>query len=372
MSNALALRDPQNVAISQPNANKMNLTLDETIKLAEVFAQSGLFADIKGAAQAVTKIIAGRELGFPPMASLTGIYIVKGRVTMSANLIAAAIQRSGKYSYRVVEMTNKLCTINFYEQGQQIGASTFDEKDAQDAGLLNNDSWKKFRRNMLFARALTNGARWFTPEIFAGAIYTPDELGAEINDEGTPVGNTSGNANPLEVEMLPPAKPTRKERLIQRIYQLWLEEDALKLMVVEGDRPASPENLTEPELELLGKRISQRIKSAKEDILAREYAQANQPSPFEQASTATVVEATVAAPYTVGEMITDLNEATINQRDEINRAIGQLADAIAEGNELGIKGGMPKGVEGWTLESIQNKTAGIRRTVAEKRKAQGA
>lgn len=367
MSSALALRGQQSVAT--PHSNKINLTLDETIKLADIFAASGLFGDIKGASQAVTKIIAGRELGFPPIASMTGFFIIKGRVTMSANLIAASIQRSGRYSYRVVEMSNKICVINFYEDGQQIGVSSFDENDAKDAQLLGNDNWKKFRRNMLFSRALTNGARWFCPSIFAGAIYTPDELGAEINDEGMPIGNTPNNIPGVEVELLPPPKPTRKERLIQRIYQLWLEEDALELMVVEGDRPASPENLTEPELESLGKRISHRIKLAKEDILAREYAQANQPSPFEPASTATVVEATVALepPYTMGEMINDLNEQAIHQKDELNRAIGQLADAVAEGNELGIKGGMPRGVEEWPIESIQNKTAGIRRTVAEKR-----
>lgn len=276
MSNALALRDPQNVAMATPNANQMKLTLDETIKLADVFAQSGLFSDIKGAAQAVTKIIAGRELGFPPIASMTGIYIVKGRVTMSANLIAAAIQRSGKYSYRVVEMTNKLCTINFYEQGQQIGASTFDEKDAQDAGLLNNDSWKKFRRNMLFARALTNGARWFTPEIFGGAIYTPEEFGQDVNEESTPLNTPNNMRDAINTMDAPPPSPTpgkidRKLRLKQRIEQLWLEEDALELMVVDGDRPEL-DTLLEPQLEELGKSVSRRIKLAKEDILAREMA----------------------------------------------------------------------------------------------------
>jgi hypothetical protein len=38
---------------------------------------------------------------------------------------------------------------------------------------------------MLFARAITRGARRFAPGIFGGSpIYTPEELGAEVNEDG--------------------------------------------------------------------------------------------------------------------------------------------------------------------------------------------
>jgi hypothetical protein len=30
---------------------------------------------------------------------------------------------------------------------------------------------------MLYARALSNGAKWYCPDVFGGPIYTPDELG---------------------------------------------------------------------------------------------------------------------------------------------------------------------------------------------------
>jgi hypothetical protein len=37
---------------------------------------------------------------------------------------------------------------------------------------------------MLFARAISNGAKFYCPDAFAGApVYTPDELGAEIDPE---------------------------------------------------------------------------------------------------------------------------------------------------------------------------------------------
>ena len=43
----------------------------------------------------------------------------------------------------------------------------------------------KFPRNMLFARSLSNGVKWFCPDIFLGApVYTPDELGATVDEQG--------------------------------------------------------------------------------------------------------------------------------------------------------------------------------------------
>jgi hypothetical protein len=47
---------------------------------------------------------------------------------------------------------------------------------------------------MLFARALSNGAKWFCPDIFGGGpIYTPDELGAVIDGEtGQVLGPAEG------------------------------------------------------------------------------------------------------------------------------------------------------------------------------------
>ena len=155
----------------------------EVETLAHHFAESGFFADSKGLSQAVTKILAGQELGIGPVTALTGIYIVKGRVTLSANLIAASIKRGGKYNYRVKELTDERCVIAFFEGKEAVGESAFSMADAKRAELANGDNWKKYPRNMLFARAISNGAKVFTPDIFGGAVYTPDELGESVDGE---------------------------------------------------------------------------------------------------------------------------------------------------------------------------------------------
>ena len=169
--------------------NKLAVTGIDVMGLGEVLARSGFFSDTRDAAQAVVKVLAGQELGFGPVASMTGINIIKGRVTISANLMAAAIKRSGKYNYRIVEHSDAVCELEFSEDGKPVGASRFTMDDAKTASL-SGDNWKKYPRNMLFARALSNGAKWYTPDIFGGPIYTPDELGAEVNEDGEVINGT--------------------------------------------------------------------------------------------------------------------------------------------------------------------------------------
>ena len=156
--------------------------MQEVMDLGAVLAKSGYFTDSRDAAQAVVKVLAGRELGFGPIASMTGVYIVKGKVALSANLMAAAIKRSGRYNYRVLHLGDDACRLEFYENGQALGVSEFTMADAKRAGL-GGDNWTKYPRNMLFARALSNGAKWYCPDLSGGPLYTPDELGAVIDGD---------------------------------------------------------------------------------------------------------------------------------------------------------------------------------------------
>ena len=104
-----------------PVRNEM--TLQETMTLGETLAKSGFFSDTKSAAQAVVKILAGRELGFGPIASMTGINIIKSQVAIGGNLMAASVKRDSRYDYKVVELTEQRCELAFFESGREIGRS---------------------------------------------------------------------------------------------------------------------------------------------------------------------------------------------------------------------------------------------------------
>jgi hypothetical protein len=158
------------------------LPISELMNLAKAFAESGMFSDTKSAAQAIVKIQAGQEIGIPPFAAMTGIHIIQGKPTIGAGLIASRLKGSGKYDYRVIEASEKVCSIDFYQGNTKIGNSTFTIEDARKALTKNID---KFPKNMLFARAISNGVKWYCPDIFSGPVYVPEEMQVVTTEEAT-------------------------------------------------------------------------------------------------------------------------------------------------------------------------------------------
>jgi hypothetical protein len=155
------------------------ISTTEIINIGKAFAESGMFPDIKSAAQAVVKIQAGAEMGIPPFAAMSGIHIIQGKPTIGAGLMAANVKASNKYDYKVIEQTEKVCSIDFYKGKEKLGNSTFTIEEAKKAGTKNLD---KFPKNMLFARAISNGVKWYTPDVFSGPVYTPEEFDVVTQD----------------------------------------------------------------------------------------------------------------------------------------------------------------------------------------------
>lgn len=157
-------------------------TIQNPLTVAEHFAKSGLFEDSKDLSKALVKILAGRELGLTDMTSMTGIHIIKGKPVLGANLIASLIKKSNKYDFKTIELTDEKAVLEFYENGLKVGTSEFSKKDAEKAGTQNMG---KFPKNMLFARAVSNGAKWFCSDVFNGqTVYSEGELD---NEKAEPV-----------------------------------------------------------------------------------------------------------------------------------------------------------------------------------------
>jgi hypothetical protein len=197
-------------------------TFDDAERAAKAMAGSGFFQDARQASQAIVKILAGQELGFGPFASMTGVHIIKEKPVLAANLMAAAVKRSGKYNYRVVKHDDTICHLEFFEnwngKWEKQGDSIFTIEDAKRAGVYDsNANWRKYPRNQLFARAMSNGQKWYAPDAFNGAtVYTPDELGAIEDADGgvivqpEPAQIVEGHAVEVKTApVIPTASPDR-------------------------------------------------------------------------------------------------------------------------------------------------------------------
>lgn len=183
-------------------------TIDDLKNVAGLFLQSGIFEDLTGGpekamAQAAVKVLAGQELGITPFAAMKGIHLIKGKPTPSYQMVGAIIKRSPRHNYKVLRSDDECAEIEFFCDGVSQGKSKFDTADMQRANL-GGDNWRKYPRQMRFARAMTMGANLYIPEVFAGSIYTPDEFGVDVDDEGNPVGN-------VEVQQSEPKKQTSRK-----------------------------------------------------------------------------------------------------------------------------------------------------------------
>lgn len=179
----------QEIALRSTSAVAPVSNVTEVQRIGGLLAASGYFSEAREMAQAAVKVMAGQELGIPPVAAMMGIFFIKGKVALGGNLIASRIRAHG-YDYRHKQFDAKGCVLVFFGKPdaagkrETLGESSFTEEDAKTAGVF-SDMYRKYPRNMYFNRAISNGAKWFTPEVFAGApVYTPEELGAKVDENG--------------------------------------------------------------------------------------------------------------------------------------------------------------------------------------------
>lgn len=156
------------------------MPVNDIMIMAKTFVESGMFADTKQAAQAFVKIQAGQEIGLAPFASMSGINIILGKPTFGAGVIASCVKGSNKYDFKVKELNDKICSIDFFQGKEFIGNSTFTIEDAKKQSTKNLD---KFPKNMLYARAISNGQKWFCPDVFQMAVYVPEEMPEQVTEE---------------------------------------------------------------------------------------------------------------------------------------------------------------------------------------------
>ncbi len=197
------------VLAEQPQTIIKTDDLANVQRLGNLLAASGYFTDAAEMAQAAVKVLAGQELGIPPIAAMMGINIIKGKVALGAHLIASRVKAHG-YDFRFKRQDNTGCVLEFLskvEDGKRhiLGESSFTEADAK-AALCFGDMYRKYPRNMYYSRAVSNGARWFCPEIFGGApVFTAEELGAPIDSEGNAI---------IEVVAEPKPRPARQPDVV--------------------------------------------------------------------------------------------------------------------------------------------------------------
>lgn len=123
-------------------------------------------------------------LGVHPMTAITGIHVIEGKPTASAQLIGGLVRRAGHILRVSMSGSGNGLTarasIYRADDPEFEFVSEWTMKRASDAGLTGKKVWRQYPDAMLKARAVTEVARDACPEALYGVIYTPEEVGGNV------------------------------------------------------------------------------------------------------------------------------------------------------------------------------------------------
>ena len=144
----------------------------------------------KGTTQerAIAVILKGHELGLQPMQSFALIHVINDKPPASSEFMLGLLARGGVTWNWIEKGDNGKAIIEFRRDGFEPVRGTFTIEEAQQAKLPGKGVWTDYPANMLRARAVANGARMIGPDLLMGMSHTPEEMGADVDENEAPEG----------------------------------------------------------------------------------------------------------------------------------------------------------------------------------------
>ena len=156
-------------------------TVDQSIWLAKIISESGMApAGMDTQQKLLVAMAHGAALGLSAMQSIQNIHVIKGKPTLSADLMGAITRSSRSCLYlRETVATPERVTMTTArtDDPDHEFTRTWTLEDAKRAGLAGSSTWRSYPRQMLRARCLSEICRAVFPEV-VGGFYVPHELDA--------------------------------------------------------------------------------------------------------------------------------------------------------------------------------------------------
>lgn len=170
--------------------------------------------------------LAGQAYGWDLSTSMRCYHVIEGTASLKPEAMLALVRRHG-HSVQVVVSTGKdgreACAHGKRADNGDEHTVVFSDADAKNAGLAGKKNWQQYRDSMLQWRAVSSLCRFLFPDVVLGAGYTPEEIGAEVSEDGTP------DSDPFATQLITSA--VAKREIIQAV-----EGDVTRAKELWGDR----------------------------------------------------------------------------------------------------------------------------------------
>ena len=200
----------------------MPLTYADIERLGASIAKSGLFG-IKTPEQAIALMMIAQAEGRHPALAARDYDVIAGRPSKKAEaMLRDFLEAGGKVEWHALNDEKAEATFHHPQGGKvRIG---WDMKRAEKAGLGGKDMWKKFPRQMLRSRTISEGVRTVWPLATSG-LYEPGEVadfsGPTIDAEPQPKSerDSFNAATPMD-------QPLKRETLREWMTRFEVETTA--------------------------------------------------------------------------------------------------------------------------------------------------
>ena len=147
--------------------------IDALERMAQAVSASKLFG-ITNPEQALALMLVAQAEGLHPATAARDYHIIQGRPSLKADaMLARYLSSGGKVEWH--DHTDTKVAATFSHPAGGALRIEWDLARANTAGLGGKDMWKKYPRQMLRARVISEGIRATNPAVCVG-VYTPEEV----------------------------------------------------------------------------------------------------------------------------------------------------------------------------------------------------
>lgn len=186
--------------IKTTNGVIMTSSFEEQYRLARCYVQSKLLPkSFDTPEKVVVALQLCYELGLPPMSSIRQIAVINGTPSLFGDLPLALAMKSGllkKYEEKLfdkegneIDEKNQKPVFMASCYGERVDGSSlktmFSLADAENAGLLGSNCWKKYPKDMLVYRARGRLLKSLVPDALQGVAQGEYDYGITIEEAST-------------------------------------------------------------------------------------------------------------------------------------------------------------------------------------------
>lgn len=174
------------------------VTMQDMNRMAEAVAKSGLFG-VKTADQALALMLVAQAEGRHPAMAARDYDIIQGRPAKKTEaMLRDFLEGGGKVEWHALDDTTADATFS-HPAGGSVRIE-WNLKRASAAGLSGRDMWKKYPRQMLRSRCVSEGIRTVCPMATSG-MYVPEEVRDFAPEKN--ITPTSGAEDRVAADRLP-------------------------------------------------------------------------------------------------------------------------------------------------------------------------